>query len=306
MKIIFLKYSACVVAISVGIGLSLKLKNPQYRMGIIGLLSQVTTDFLFHPLDLVNVRTKYYYKEKLTTYNTTKRILNTTGITGFFRGGTVTLMASSMSGFIYYTLYRNIRERVKSVIKDEKKYFIAYSLASIISQLSLYIFYYPFELVKTRIQTGQYAYKHFFDGIYKIYTNSDKGKFFANVYLGYVPSMFLSTSTAFLVFFTFEVSRDCIARARGIRSHDVAGFDYFACTLLAGIVSATTLNFLEVYTIQRQIHGEQVTFTEFLRAQNIRTILTSGLLARNLYGIFYTVFLLEVVNLYGKIYDVKL
>jgi hypothetical protein len=301
-----LKYTAGVLAFSAGLGLTFKLEDPHLKMGIIGLLAQVSTDYLFHPLDLVNVRTKFYYRESQSTYTTTSRILNSTGISGFFRGGSVTLMASSIGGFIYYALYKNIREQIKEKIHDPKKNYIAYSIASVTSQLVVYIFYYPFELIKTRIQTGQFAYKHFFDGVNKIYAESDKGKFLKNLYLGYIPSMFLSTSTAFLVFFTFEIARDYIAKLRGIKNTDVSGLDYFACTVLAGVVSATTLNFLEVYTIQRQIHGSQVTFREFIRAQNIRTILTSGILARNLYGMFYTIFLLEFVNIYGKIYGVKL
>jgi hypothetical protein len=302
----YFKYSAGLLAFSAGLSLTFKIDDPKLKMGFIGLLAQVTTDYLFHPLDLVNVRTKYYYKQGQTTYTTIQRIQNSTGITGFFRGGSVTLMASAIGGFIYYTLYKNIRERIKTKLNDPKKNYIAYSVASIASQLVVYIFYYPFELIKTRIQTGQFAYRNFFDGVEKIYHGSVKGHFLKDLYLGYIPSMILSTSTAFLVFFTFEIARDYVAKLRGIENTDVVGLDYFACTVLAGVVSATTLNFLEVYTIQRQIHGSSVTFREFIRARNVRSILTSGLLARNLYGMFYTVFLLEFVNIYGKIYGVHL
>jgi hypothetical protein len=300
------KYPAFLVSLSAGLGLSYKITDPKYKMGIIGLLAQVTTDYIFHPLDLINVRTKYYYKQGLSTYTTTKHILLNTGIQGFFKGGTVTLMGSSMSGFIYYFLYTDIRDTVKRKVKDESKFYIAYSVASIISQLSVCLFYYPFELITTRIQTGQYAYRNFLDGIVQIYNQSERGRFVPNMYKGYLPSMCLNTANAFLVFFTFEVARDYVAKMRGVRNTDVSGLDYFSCTLLAGFVSSTTLNFLEVYTIQRQIHGDSISFKDFLKAQNYRTILTSGLLARNLYGIFYTVFLLEFVNLYGKIFDIKL
>lgn len=38
------------------------IQNNDIKMGVVGLLGQITTDLFFHPLDLVNTRTKFYFK----------------------------------------------------------------------------------------------------------------------------------------------------------------------------------------------------------------------------------------------------
>lgn len=302
----YIKYALGLSIASVGFAYSTKIKNTHYRIGVAGLLAQVATDFIFHPLDLINTRTKYYFQEKLSTITTTKRIYHSTGLPGFFRGGTVTIFGSSLAGFIYFSIYKHIKEVVKNMLEHKKHlYFMAYSIASIVAEVIVYVFYYPFDLIKTRIQTGQFAYKHFIDGVKKIWVKGDTITSIRRLYSGFVPSLVLSTSTFFLIFFTFELCRDYVANKRNIPSTDVAGLDYFICTFISGFVSATSLNFLEVYVIQKIVHGQSMKFFEFFAPKNI-SALTSGILARNMYGIFYTIFLLEAINVFGKIYNVKL
>jgi hypothetical protein len=305
MKIKYLKFATYSISIPALFILSKKIDNPYYRIGIVGLLAQVTTDFLFHPIELINVRTKYFFKQGHTTLTTTKHILSTSGPIGYFRGGSVTLLGSSIGGLTYFTLYKNIKERIKKRT-NESHYYLAYSLASTISELLVYAFYYPFEIIKTKIQSGQFNYKNFFDGLDNIYKSSDSGKFIPNLYQGMMSSLSLAMLTTFTVFISFELSRDYVAKLKGIDSSEVDGWDYFYCCLCSGLVSSSLLNFLEVYVIQRQVHGGAVSFREFLLSENLRRTLTSGLVARNIHGVFYTVSLLEFLQIYGDVYNVKI
>jgi hypothetical protein len=305
MKYILFKYPVFVLAASSIYVLSYNIQNPYYKIGLVGLLAQMTTDIIFHPIELINVRTKYHYKLGQSTLQTTKSVYNHSGLTGFIRGSSVTLLGSSTAGFIYFTLYKSIKEYIKKDT-DESRYYIAYTIASTVSEFIVFTGYYPFEVIKTRIQSGRFGYKNFFDGVGTIYASSEKGRFVRNMYQGLTSSLLLSISTTFVVFMTFELSRDYLAKKRGVQSSEVRGWDYFFCTLLAGFVSATTLNFLEVYVIHRQVHGNEIRLGEFFNRKNMWNILGSGLGARNLHGIFYTVCLLEFLNFYGDIYNVKL
>jgi hypothetical protein len=303
----FIKYSSFTLVSGIAFQYSLSLKDVNMKMAVAGLLGQVTVDFLFHPIDLVNTRTKYFYMEKLNTITIAKRILNTTGLKGFYRGGSVTILGSSFGGFFYFYFYKKIKEALKIIFeKDKNLYFLAYSLSSVVSELIVYLFYYPFDLIKTRILCGQHEYKNFFDGVSQIWDKNNIKQSIKNLYSGFVPSLLLSTTSITLTMFTFEVSRDFYANKRGITSEEIGGMDYFKCALISGIITSFSLNFLEVYAIQKMIHGDKYTFKQFIKPAHFLQSLTSGIMARNTYCIFYTIALFEVLRMYGKIFDVVL
>jgi hypothetical protein len=286
---------------------SFKIENKNYRMAVAGLLGQVTADFLFHPIDLVNTRTKYFYMDKVKTLTIAKRIISTTGLRGFFRGASVTILGSSVAGSVYFYFYKRIKEYMKKLFEhDPSLNFIAYTFSSFVSEVIVYIFYYPFDLIKTRIQTGQYEYKNFPDAIRQICHKKDIMGSLKKLYTGFTPSLILCTTSMTLTFFTFEISRDHFAQKRNIKSEDVNGLDYFICSLTTGVVTSFSLNFLEVFTIQKIVHGKNFTIKTFLKPKHFLQATTSGILARNVYGIFYTIFWLEILNIYCKLYDVTL
>jgi hypothetical protein len=301
------KYLLTAAGVGTCFYLSLNLKDTNWKMATAGLLGQVTADILFHPIDLINTRTKYFYMEKLSTITIAKRIMRTTGLKGFYRGGTVTIMGSSFGGFVYFYFYKRIKEMMKKLLeKEPNMYFIAYSVSSVVSEIIVYTFYYPFDLIKTRILCGQYEYKNFFDGLYQIWDNKNKKQSIKNLYSGFLPSLLLSTSSITLTMFSFELSRDYYARKKNILSSEVGGLDYFKCALISGVLTSFSLNFLEVYTIQKMIHGDKYTFKTFIKPKHFLQSLYSGILARNLYCVFYTIVLFEVLRMYGNIYNVVL
>lgn len=319
-----------------GIFFSSRVEDKNIRMGIVGLLGQVTTDFIFHPLELVNARTKYFFKEKINALDMSRRIMSTTGFSGFFRGGSITLLGSSFNGFIYFAFYKKFKEfftkifatnnnneinkdkdkdngkdnfdiNLNNTENDKSSNFVVYTLSSIAAELVIYPLYYPFDLIKTRIQIGQNAYFNFFDGVKQILEKSERegyGKI-RDLYVGFTPCLMLNICGTFLTFFTFEVSRDYFAKKQNIPAEEIKGLQYFLCSFMAGFVTASSLNFLEVYSIQKVALGKEITFRKFLSVKNLDAI-KSGMLIKMGSGILYTIFILESVNLYGKIFKVNL
>ena len=299
----WLKYSLFSASVFTGLYQSKKIKDRHIRMGIAGLLGQMTTDIFFHPIDVVNTKTKYFFSEKLSIRQMARKIFMSEGLFGIFRGGTIMLWGSAFSGFVYFSLYRRLKEFFKKKFGEESKYnSLIYILSAMLTQSIVYPLAYPIDLLKTRVQTGEYIYVNLQDGLRKIYENS-KNKSFAilkDYYVGFTPNYSLNVAASVLVFLTFESSRDLIAKRKGIKSHDVKGFDYFFCTLIAGTITAVSLNFLEVYSIQKCIHGDKISFRKFLSVDNLHA-LRSGISARLFSGVFYTIMLLESVNIYAKI-----
>jgi hypothetical protein len=190
--------------------------------------------------------------------------------------------------------------------KNKNLHFIAYSVSSFISQTTVSFFYYPFDMIKTRIQSGQYEYKNFLEGIRKNFDKNEIINSIRKIYSGFLPSIMLNSSSVTLIFFIFELCRDYYAQKYNIKSSDVSGLDYFKCSFIAGAISAVSLNFLEVFTIQKIIHGDGYSFKTFVKPQHFLKAATSGLLARSVIGIFYTVVWLKILKVFSKIYNVTL
>lgn len=96
------KYSIFTASVLTGLWYGRKSNDRHIRMGLAGLLGQITTDLIFHPLDVVNTRTKFLFSEKLNIRQMARRIYNNSGIFGIFRGGSVMLWGASFSGFVYF------------------------------------------------------------------------------------------------------------------------------------------------------------------------------------------------------------
>lgn len=299
----WLKYSLFSASVLTGLHYTRKIKDRHIRMGVAGLLGQMTTDIVFHPIDVVNTRTKYFFSEKLNVRQMAKKIYIGEGLFGIFRGGTIMLWGSAFSGFVYFSFYRRLKEFLKRKFGEKSSWnSLIYVISAMLTQSVVYPLAYPIDLVKTRVQTGEYKYLNLQEGFKQIFKNSKNSGLgvIKDYYTGFTPNYSLNVGASVLVFLTFESTRDFIARRRGIRTHDVRGVDYFICTLVAGTITAITLNFLEVYSIQKCIHGDKISFRKFISKDNIHA-LRSGISARLFSGIFYTIMLLESVNVYGRI-----
>ncbi len=202
----WLKYSLFSVSLITGLYQLKKINDRHIRMGIAGLLGQMTTDILFHPIDVLNTRTKFLFSEKLKIRQIAKMIYIGEGLFGIFRGGTIMLWGSGFSGFVYFSFYRSLREFLKKKFGEESRYnSLIYIFSAMLTQSVVYPLAYPVDLVKTRVQTRKYNYINIQDGFRQIYKNSNnKGiAIIKDFYVGFTPNYSLNVVTSILVFLTF-------------------------------------------------------------------------------------------------------
>lgn len=97
-----------------------------------------------------------------------------------------------VSGFFYYYMYKGVKESIKKVIRrndmDEKSLLSIAAMsagASAICESVAVLFYYPFDLVKARMQrSGEYKYRNMSDGFYQIFKENSGNSKLANFYRG--------------------------------------------------------------------------------------------------------------------------
>ncbi len=280
-------------------------ENKHLKMACSGVLAQITSDVIFHPIDLININTKYNFNHKTSSLETIKKVYSSYGSRGFYRGLDVLFLSSGIYGLAYYTIYKYVKETILNTYKgDDEMNFVAYTLASITGEMIL-VLYYPFDMIKTRILSFSVKYTNVFGGVRAIVAKKSFYGSIRNLYVGFAPTAFLHCSWCMILFVSFEMCRDYIARRKGILSLDVRGWDYFFASCFSGIVTASFTNVLEVYTIQKQVHGKAVTLRSFMKSQFFFAM-RSGIGARMFYGMFYTIVLLENINMFGNIFGVRL
>ena len=255
--------------------------NEILRMGIAGSIAQFSTEIVFHPIDVINTNTKADLIGNMNSLNTTVRIYKKDGLFGFWRGASATYYASLMGGIIYFTSYKYLKKMLSST--ENQLNTIAYLISSILGEMLFLTFYYPFDLIRTRMQTRrvEFDYKGVLDAFRKITNGSLLNiKHYRNLYVGAGPSFVLNVSNTTIMFTVLETMREILMKKRGFTSvNQLNTLDYFMCSVVAGVVSGAITNILEVITIHKQLKGSNFHLIHFIRTQGIQA-LTSGIMAR--------------------------
>ena len=155
--------------------------NEVYRFGLAGVVSTLTMEVLCQPIDTMNM------KSKVDKHFSIINFVRNKGVTALMRGIQPVIYGMGVSSFIYFVLYKNFKESVKfhmdrhNIDKTSlSSVFIMSAGASTLANLMAIGIYYPYDLVKTRMQiVGEYNYKNIADAIHKIIKEGN-GKFILN------------------------------------------------------------------------------------------------------------------------------
>lgn len=291
------------------------LKDSQYqavRLGLAGALAQFTTEFIYHPIDTINTKTKAeIHSENLNAYKMIRRIAEKEGFIGYWRGASATYYGSLMGGVIYFSLYKYLKiffKKFEDPNSDKISVFV-YLSSSLVSELLFIFFYYPFDLIRTRMQTRipQFAYKGPVDGFRNILANPRfRWRNCRELYTGATPSIVLNMANTCIAFTVLESMRDYFKKKYGYKTvNDLSTKHYLLCSVAAGVISGAATNVLEVVTIHKQILGKEFKLIKFFQEQGLKPF-TSGLFARITINTLGTVTLFYMVDYFSSIFNVEL
>jgi len=128
------------------------------RLGAAGSLTTVLCDFLFYPLDCINVRTKILEKN-IPMHQMALHILNREGPKGLYQGYHCCFYGNVIYGFSYFIIYKSLKNHLAQYFPGEQK-FGMYVSASIMAEVVAQFMFYPFELAKIRILTKNHSYQY--------------------------------------------------------------------------------------------------------------------------------------------------
>jgi hypothetical protein len=285
-------------------------KNEIIRIGFAGSIAQFVTEIIFHPIDVINTRTKAEISHgNMNSYKMIRRIIDKEGMYGFWRGASATFYGALLGGLIYFSAYKWLKNYMKKYENPAHKsriHTFAYLISSLLGESLFLVFYYPYDLIRTRMQTRTpgFEYKGPVDGCKRI-LNGRPIRNFAKLYVGATPSFILNLSNQSIMFTVLESMREYYLSKLKLHSvNELPLSIYLLCSVAAGVVSGAATNIMEVVTIHKQV-DPTFKFTQFLKEQGVKA-LTQGLFARVTINVMHSVTLFFVVDEVSKMFDVEL
>jgi hypothetical protein len=134
------------------------IEDPMIRYTIAGTAATLFTELATHAIDTINMKSKAINGPKLYVFD----ILRIEGPFSLLRGVQPVLYGYFFSSMIYFYIYVHIKALIKKTYFNEEgssfRLIYATAVASFLGSIAAeYIalgFYYPFDLIKTRMQTS--------------------------------------------------------------------------------------------------------------------------------------------------------
>jgi len=176
-----------------------------------------------------------------------------------------------------------------------------FMISSCLTQMFALWVFYPFDMIKVRLQTSNdiYKYKGLKDAFRRIWFqhNSPKG-----LYTGFPVYMCTYISN-----FTLQLTLYELLTAELKKSGEFQKNEYrcvFMCSAISGLVAAMFTNPLEVLAVRKQTNPGANVF-KIIRKEKIK-LLTKGLAARGLFNSLQAMTFFTAANFFGKFYNVEL
>ena len=138
---------------------SINSNNDIVRMGVAGSLANLTVESMFHFVDTVNVRAKLSDSHDSSLKIATK-IYAKEGIQGFSKGFSACFYGSAVCGFLYFSLYKVFKVYSKEWFGDKYNVTFLFFGAAFAAEFFTLLVYYPYDLVKCRLQSKNFIFKY--------------------------------------------------------------------------------------------------------------------------------------------------
>lgn len=136
---------------------SKKTRFEPLRIGMTGSLTLLSSEMTFYFIDTINMRSKVLNTNK-NCISMFRDIVKYEGILSLTKGIQASFYGAIIYGFTYFYLYKQLKEKYKKYIGDcSAKMFMLTSCAT--QMIALCVFY-PFDMIKVRLQTSNHIFKY--------------------------------------------------------------------------------------------------------------------------------------------------
>ena len=277
--------------------------NEVVRIGVASSLAHVTIETMFHFADTVNVRAKTNDSND-STMKMLQKIYKSEGLMGFGRGFSAMFYGSVFCGFIYFSLYKVFKVEFKKYFGDSLSFGQVVFLASWTAELFTLLVYYPYDLIKCRLQSKNYHFKYR-NLPHAFRKEITEGSIFS-LYRGALPFVITYCMCVSIQFTIYEsvmkyfkqlYSQEGEFEKKEQQVNMFAGF-------LAGAVSSGLTNSFDMVTINKQTNPD-LKIMEMIKTERFN-LFTKGLLARVYYNSMQSLVFFHLVLHIGKIYNVDI
>jgi len=278
------------------------LENDILRMGVAGSISNMVMESVFHFADTVNIRSKVSDTHE-SSLRVVKNIYVKEGLYGFGKGFSAAFYGSVACGFIYFGLYKYFKTKIRDFLGPEYNMAWTFFIASFISEFFTLLVYYPFDLIKCRLQSKNYVFKY--KNLPHAFRKEIRENSVFGLYRGALPFLVTYCITVSIQFTIYEYA---MLYYKNKYTPEEFELKEVYCNMIAstwaGAIASAMTNCLEVVTVNKQTNPE-LKIMEMVRAQGLR-LLTKGLLARVYYNSMQSVVFFNLVLYIGKKYNVEL
>lgn len=275
--------------------------NEIYRMALAGSLSNMIWEVGFHFADTVNIRSKLH-AQNVTTFHMLSHIYREEGIYGLSKGISACFYGSIVWGFMYFSLYKMLKSFLHRELDQKVHSSVIYLLASFIAESITILVYYPYDLIKSRLQTSnrRYGYRSLIHAFQKEITENG----IRSLYKGSSPFLLMYSTMISVQFMVYE------SYIKFIKDRSVDNFyknellHIVTASFLSGAIGSALTNGLEVVVVTKQTEPEKRVMN-IVKEQKFN-LLTKGLGARVYYQSIQSIVFFSTVTYVSRLFNVEL
>jgi hypothetical protein len=178
-----------------------------------------------------------------------KQIYKAEGLYGFSRGFSAMFYGSVICGFIYFAGYKYLKTHILEWVGPEQNPAVVFFMASFIAEFFTLLVYYPYDLIKCRLQSKNFFFKY--RNIPHAFRKEIRNGSIFSLYRGSLP--FLVTHCLF-VSFQFTIYEYVIKLYKIFYGHEYDRKELQAnmmASFLGGTIGSAVTNGLDVLTINK-------------------------------------------------------
>lgn len=273
--------------------------------------SCLVLDGVTYPFETLKTKIQYNKDEFLSMYKGYKKYTAKEGFKTYFKGFSTIIPNGFLSNFVWFWMYEKSNKyqltHYDSQVHRANNFKLMFPFVSgCIAELASLAIHLPFDIVRIRMQVGEYKYKNVLDCIYQIYKHEGIIRFYNASHI-YIITQMLSSG---YFFFIYENVRSIYLRKHNINILTFS--ETLFITTLSSAFSSVFLNPCDVILTRFQMidsRKNKLTIISVLwnliKFEGIQAFF-KGLTSRFCISVVYNILFLEVYEYYRIKYGILL